>query len=81
MQLMSFPYAVDAPLNTITTYALPSELVTVEQVDYYVGLCKKRRDSYQNLAGAPRKKAVRDAWNVRIAQAESRRKDIEGKSA
>ena len=63
-------------LSEITTFTLPAELVTAEQVDHYVALCKKRRDSYQNLVGAPKKKAVREAWNVRIAQAEFRKKQF-----
>jgi hypothetical protein len=67
-------------LKDITSFTLPEELVTIEQVDRYVSICKKRRDSYANLPGAPRKKAIREAWNDRIAAAEVRRTQIEGKA-
>jgi hypothetical protein len=65
-------------LKDITTFTLPAELMTVEHCDRYISLCKKRRDSYANLPGAPRKKAVRDAWNDRIAAAEVRKTALGG---
>lgn len=66
--------------ETLTTYAYPEELTTIELCDLFISKCEKRAADYAKLQGAPRKRAVAAAWIAKIAGARRQRTRLEAQS-